>query len=128
MAQEVQDQVQGAAAGARTDEARQAEPAGDDQPEGTRTPAGRRLAAPPQPTHEEVVARAELGRWIPRSVLPADRDQLLQAATDAGAPDDVLEELRALPAARRFGTVSQMWEVLGNQNEPHPQPRTDQHP
>ena len=61
--------------------------------------------------------RSRLGRYIPMAALPGDRDRLLAGARELQAPDDVLAELRRLPAGEKFETVSQVWAALGHHNE-----------
>lgn len=118
MAHEVRGLVQGGPMDGRGEEWREPEPAGEDQPEATVIPAGERRGGAPAPlTAEEVEGRSQVGRYLPLSSLPGDRESLLQAATDGDAPDAVLAELRRLPADRRFETVSQVWAALGHHNE-----------
>jgi hypothetical protein len=91
------------------------EPAGDDQPE---LSSGRlEGGAPPGMTYEEVEARSRLGRFIPRSSLPGDREQLILGAHELNAPDDILEQLAALPAGETYQTVNEIWAALGHSNE-----------
>lgn len=117
MAREVRGTVQGVA-GSRAEEWREPEPAGEDQPEATGVPAGdRRSGAPQGMTNEEVEQRSELGRYLDLSALPADRGALRRTAERYNAPDAVLDELDRLPADRTFGTVSEVWAVLGHVNE-----------
>jgi hypothetical protein len=56
---------------------------------------------------------------VPRSVLPADRDQLRAAAAEMNAPDEVLDQLAQLPPGRTYQTVSELWAALGHANEEH---------
>jgi cytochrome P450 len=67
-------------------------------------------------SRQEIAARSELGRWIPRSALPTERDALLRLLPPA-TPDHVVELVSALPAGRSFETVTQMWGALGHVNE-----------
>jgi Protein of unknown function (DUF2795) len=118
MREEVSAHTRGGAGGSRTDEWREPEPAGEDQPEPTLIPGGPRPGGAPEPlTAAEVEERSQLGRWLPRSALPARRDGLLAAARDAQAPEEVLADLRRLPPDREFATVAQIWAALGHHNE-----------
>ena len=86
----------------RVEEWRDPEPAGEDQPNPTLAPAGfERAGAPPGMTPADVEGRSEVGRYIPLSALPGDRDDLLAR----------------LPEERRFETVAQIWAALGGYNE-----------
>lgn len=102
----------------RVEEWRDPEPAGEDQPNPIRTPVGyERSGAPPGMTPEEVNQRSRIGRYIPLSALPGDRDDLLAAAEEMEAPDDVIDRLAALPDDREFETINQVWAALGGHNE-----------
>jgi hypothetical protein len=115
MAHEVRGLVQGDGSDSRVEEFHDPEPAGEDQPD----PGRGRLAggAPPGMTYEEVEERSRLGRFIPRSSLPGDRDALILGASGLNAPDDVLRQLAELPANETFRTVNEIWEALGHANE-----------
>ena len=115
MAHEVRGVVQGDGSDSRVAESRDPEPAGEDQPE----PGRGRLegGAPPGMTYEEVAERSRLGRYIPRSRLPGDRETLVLGANEMDAPDDVLAQLASLPAAETFRTVNDIWAALGHSNE-----------
>ena len=118
MAREVESHTRGAPSGSRAEEWREPEPAGEDQPESTAIPAGEHPAGAPSPlTGAELEARSRFGRWIPRSALPARRDELVRAADAADAPAEVLMDLQGLPADQTFQTVYEIWDALGYRNE-----------
>jgi hypothetical protein len=121
MANEVRGQMQGnTAAGGRTEEWHDPEPAGEDQPDATLVPEGeRRGGAPAGMTAEEVEQRSQLGRYLPMSGLPSDADGLRRAAREQQAPDGILAMLDRLPDGDRYETVSQVWAALGHANETH---------
>jgi hypothetical protein len=120
MAKEVEGHLEGSPANSRAEPWHEPEPAGEDQPESTVAPEGPRRGGAPAPlTAEEVEQRSQLGRYLPRSVLPADRGRLRQAAAELNAPDNILDELAQLPEGRRFVTVSEVWAALGHHNEEH---------
>ena len=73
--------------------------------------------APPGMTYDEVEQRSRLGRYIPRSSLPGDREALVLGAKTLEAPDDVIAQLASLPAEERFRTVNEIWAALGHHNE-----------
>jgi hypothetical protein len=93
----------------------QPEASGDDQPE-VGVP-GVEGGAPPGMTYEEVEQRSRLGRYIPRSSLPGDRDALVLGARTLDAPDDIIAQLAGLPAEEQFQTVNEIWAALGHHNE-----------
>lgn len=118
MAHEVRGLVQGGPLDARGEEWREPEPSGEDQPEATADRTGALRGGAPRPmTSDDVETRSRIGKYIPLSALPGDRESLLRAAQESKAPDDVLAELRRLPADRQFETVSQAWAALGHHNE-----------
>jgi hypothetical protein len=117
LAHEVEGVVKGTAGG-RAEEFREAEPAGDGQPETSLVPEGDDGSGAPQGmTAEEVELRSRFGRYINRSALPGDRDRLRRDAEGNEAPDDVLAEIDRLPTGVRFQTVSEAWAALGHHNE-----------
>ena len=119
MAREAQSQTRGRPGGSRAQEWREPEPAGEDQPEPEAIPAGPRPGGAPEPlTGEELAARSNFGRWVTRSVLPADKADLVQMAHREAAPTEVLAELERLPEGRTYETVYEIWDALGHRNEP----------
>ncbi|MEO3928057.1 DUF2795 domain-containing protein [Plantactinospora sp. CA-294935] len=119
MDREVQGTVQGSVGG-RAEEWRDPEPAGEDQPGLTRAPGNdTRAGAPQGMTSEEVEQRSRLGRFIPLSALPGDREGLRRSAEQNEAPDEILAQLDRLPPGTQFQTVSEVWAALGHANETH---------
>jgi hypothetical protein len=114
--EQMSKEVRAQPSGSRTQEWYEAEPAGEDQPDATLLSHGLPPGSAGSPTPEEIAARSELGRWIPRSVLPADRERLLVAMADS-VPATVIDQVRSLPAGRSFETVFEVWEALGHANE-----------
>jgi hypothetical protein len=109
--EQMQHEARGIAYGgvdSHTDDFRDPEPSGD-------TP--RAGGAPPGMTYDEVEGRSRLGRYIPRTSLPGDRDDLIAGATEMNAPDDILNLLESLPEGETYETVAQAWEALGYHNE-----------
>ena len=116
MAHEMRGVVQGGPVGARAEEWREAEPAGEDQPQDSLVPernAGRRGGAPFGMDADQREARSRLGRYLNRSAFPADRATLTAAARAAHAPDDVVDALSHLAPNDRYQTVSEVWTALG---------------
>ena len=68
------------------------------------------------PEHE-VERRSQLARHIEGSVFPADRDALLASAERTKAPDEVVVDLRQLPADLTFDTLEAVWEAIGGEPE-----------
>ncbi|MEO3747801.1 DUF2795 domain-containing protein [Plantactinospora sp. B5E13] len=119
MGREVKGTVQ-STAGGRAQEWREPEPAGEDQPIISRAPdSDTRTGVPQGMTPGEVEQRSRLGRFIPLSALPGDRESLRLRAEENEAPDDILAQLDRLPANTQFQTVSEIWAALGHPNETH---------
>jgi hypothetical protein len=116
---EVRGIVQGGV-DSHTDESRDPEPSGEDQPQDTWEGSGERTGgAPPGMTYQEVEARSDLGRFIPMHSLPGKRAELIAGARDLNAPDSVLGQLGQLPEDTTYQTVSEIWAALGHHNEAH---------
>lgn len=112
LAQEVEDLVR---AGKEThaEEWKSAEPSGEDQPEVDLAPESTLHGGVPEGMSEEdVTGRTELARWLGRGVFPAVREVLIDRVMDAGAPDDVVAEVKRLPSGREFANVGDVWRTL----------------
>ena len=57
--------------------------------------------------------RAALAEVLGKEVWPAYRDALLAKAQEATAPDDVLAQLRRLPAGEQFTNIQDVARALG---------------
>jgi hypothetical protein len=107
---------QGAPVEARVEEEREQEGPADGQPTpDARLSGGRATAA--SLDLDDAEARADLARFLKPSTFPADREALLADATGNHAPEVVLERLQALPAARTFQNVQEVWAALGGKVE-----------
>jgi uncharacterized protein DUF2795 len=114
---EVEGHVHGSPSGGRAEEWRQPEAPANGEPEATAVPVPDSVArsdAEIVMTPEEVEGRSRLGRYLHRTALPADKTRLLEAAQDARAPDDVMEELERLPDDETFETAARVWAALGH--------------
>jgi hypothetical protein len=101
MRQEVLGTVLGIA-GSRAEEWKMAEPAGEDQPDATRT-----IDA------ASANDLSRFGTYIGLSALPGDRETLRLSAETLAAPDDVLADLDSLPDGVTYATVTEIWAALG---------------
>jgi hypothetical protein len=99
--QEVLGTVQGVAGG-RAEEWKMAEPAGEDQPDTTRS-----IDA------ASANDLSRFGRYVGMSALPGDRAAVRHSAENLNAPDDVLTDLETLPEGVVFHTVTEIWAALG---------------
>jgi hypothetical protein len=60
--------------------------------------------------------RADLARRLRPSTFPARPEQLAVVAREEGAPDDLVDRIRALPD-RLYDTVAEVWEAMGGDVE-----------
>jgi hypothetical protein len=118
LAQEVRGLVQGGHA-THVEEWADPQAPGEDQPEDGRVLSGTRQGLAPGLTEEAVEERSEIARFLGRSAFPGDRDRLLEVAAENQATDEVLTELRRLPAERTFDNVGGVVEALGLPQEEH---------
>ncbi len=112
---QVEGHLQGQPGDARVEGWRESEPADDRQPQVSTVPypdPQSRSDVDLQFTPKEIEDRSRLGQYLPRTLFPANREELLRAAEDAGAPDDVLDEIRTLPADQTVETPARAWAAL----------------
>lgn len=110
--QETRSLQQGAPVESRVEEHREQEGPGEDQPTpDARLTGGRATAA--SLDLDDAETRADIARFLTPSTFPADRDTLLGDARSNQAPAEVLERLQALPAARTYENVQDVWGALG---------------
>jgi hypothetical protein len=74
-------------------------------------------AAAGDPSEAEVELRSEVARALRPSVFPATGAQLVAAAAQRFAPDEVIDLLRGLPGDATFPTVEAVWEQAGGRRE-----------
>lgn len=106
----------------RAEEWKEAEPAGEDQPDpgALGEPEDRQPAPPPGMTNDEVTLRSELAAHLnPRSAFPAEVSDLLGALADTNAPDGLRDLVRRLPTGRMYENVGEVFEALGYHTEDH---------
>jgi hypothetical protein len=103
----------------RAEEWKEAEPAGEDQPDPGRLgePPDHQPGVPRGMTAEEVELRSELGAALPRSVFPTDESGLLSHLIDSGAPDRLRLLIRQLPSGRTYDHVGEVVQALGLHEE-----------
>ena len=96
------------------------EPSGEDQPDVDLMPNGTLAGGVPEGmTEQDVELRSELASYLGR-VWPATTTELLSTVIDNGAPEAVVEQLRALPPARSFENLQELWGALsGGHVESH---------
>jgi hypothetical protein len=120
--EEMEHEVQGmmtAERPTRAEEWKEAEPAGEDQPDPGRLgePADRLPGVPAGMTLEEVELRSEIAAALPRSVFPADESALLGHLVDTNAPDRLRQLIAQLPTGRQYDQVGDVVKALGLHEE-----------
>lgn len=63
-------------------------------------------------SHADVELRSEVADYLDRSVFPAGREILVDAAMSKEAPDRIVALLEQLPAGRQFDNVGDLWRHL----------------
>ena len=106
MAREVRDITQGQPGDGRSEEWRDMEPSGDDQPD---------VSLIPEIDPESAEDRAEIAEYLRRSIFPAKPQGLLKEAMRNEAPDRVLDEIRQLDPNASFKSVAEIWSALTGQ-------------
>jgi hypothetical protein len=107
--------TRGAPPGSRAEEWREPEPPAEGEPEVSATPEAdtqARSDLPQNMSPYEIEERSRFGQYLPRSLFPADRRELLRAAQEAGAPDDIIDDLRQLPSGETFENPARAWAAL----------------
>jgi hypothetical protein len=123
--EEMEHEVQGMMKAERpthAEEWKEAEPAGEDQPDPGRLgePADRQAAPPPGMTNDEVELRSRLAGFLkPRSTFPADVSGLLDAMADTNAPDRFVQLVRQLPTGVVYEGLPDVLAALGLHEEDH---------
>jgi hypothetical protein len=103
----------------RAEEWKEAEPAGEDQPDPGHLgePADRLPGVPAGMTLEEVELRSEIAAALPRSVFPTDESGLLGHLVDTNAPDRLRQLIAQLPSGQVFEQVGDVVKALGLHEE-----------
>lgn len=94
--------------GVRTEEWREPEPPGEDQPDATWAPGD-----PAAGATNAIQLRSDLARYLDRFAFPADRDRLLGTLTAHAAPQQLLDLAGSLPGGVTFARLSEVLAALG---------------
>jgi hypothetical protein len=102
----------------RSDDAREVEGSGEDEPAtDARLTGDRGLVGEGQLGPDELEFRSDIARHLDPSIFPADREGLLGSARDNNAPAGVLAAIGRLRAGTTFENVEEVWEALGGTPE-----------
>jgi Protein of unknown function (DUF2795) len=115
---ETEAMERGAPVPSRSEEFREVEGAGDDEPApDARLRGDRGIVPEDQLGPDELEARSDIARHLDPSIFPADREAVLESARDNNAPVGVLGELARLPEGVTFDNVEAVWEAVGGSPE-----------
>ena len=103
------------------EEWREAEPAGEDEPEIKPVIAGGIQPGTPEGmTPADVELRAELAKHLRPSIFPATREALVSTAMDEDAPGRIVQLLEQLDDGnRQYVNLQEVWTALGGHGEAH---------
>jgi Protein of unknown function (DUF2795) len=94
----------GAPVESRTDEEREEAAPGEGEPTADQRLQGGRPAG-----LDDAEARSQFARFLHPSAFPADREALLRSAADTGAPDTIVQAIRALPEGKVYDNLQSVW-------------------
>ncbi|GIL29885.1 DUF2795 domain-containing protein [Actinocatenispora comari] len=117
LARETREYVE-AGHSSRAEPWRETEPADGSGPEAELLPTAEGVGGtPPGMDGDDVAGRSDLARLLDPGEFPADAKRLAATAARHQADDATVAALRALPADRRYRTVSEVWAALGHRTE-----------
>ena len=97
-----------------------AEPSGEDQPDVDLSPDGTLAGGVPDGMTElDVEQRSEIAGYLGKEVWPAGSHALVAKASELGAPDAVIDQLRRLPDTAVFDNLQDVWQALQGGTEAH---------
>jgi Protein of unknown function (DUF2795) len=109
---ETRSEIQGGHA-TRTEEWREPEPPGEDQPDATWAPEGERGGVPPGETPEGIQVRSDLARHLDRATFPTQRAGLVAHLSEHNGPQWLIDEASRLPADTTFTGLADVLAALG---------------
>ncbi|SHN27414.1 DUF2795 domain-containing protein [Cryptosporangium aurantiacum] len=119
MARETEGLVRSGHSG-RTEEWRDPEPAGEDQPEADRAPNATLTGGVPEGiTPAGVEERSELAAHLGKEIYPAYRDALVDRLVETNAPGRLVTAVRDLPPDAEYQNAGELAEALGLGHESH---------
>jgi Protein of unknown function (DUF2795) len=104
----------------RSEEWREPEPPGEDQPDATWAPAGQPGSAPPAEDFEAIQLRSDLARHLDAAAFPAGRGHLVETLAAHHAPQRLLDIVAGLPEDARFANLHELLTALGLPIESRP--------
>lgn len=97
----------------RSEEWREPEPPGEDQPEATWAPEGRTGSGEGGPDPRDIQLRSDLARYLDRATFPASRERLLDTLAGHQAPQQLADLVAGLPPESAFANFWELARGLG---------------
>lgn len=104
----------------RSEEWREPEPPGEDQPDATWALVGKQGSAPPAVDPDAIEARSDLARHLERGVFPTGRAGLIATLEAHHAPQSLIDLTAALPGTGTFANLHDVLVALGLPTETRP--------
>jgi hypothetical protein len=116
MKRETAPLTHGAPVDSRAQESREPEGPADGEPTSDEVISTRDETPPRSLPDEQIELRRDLARYLERAIFPASREEILENAREAGAPDLIVREFERLPTGR-FQAFPDVWAALGGEVE-----------
>jgi hypothetical protein len=97
----------------RTEEWREPEPAGEDQPDATWAPEGKPGSGEGGEDPDGIQLRSDLARYLGRATFPASREDVLDTLASHQAPQRLADLVGRLPAGASLASFAALAEALG---------------
>lgn len=104
----------------RSEEWREPQPPGEDEPEATWAPTGRPGGTPAGEDWGQIELRSDLARHLDRRAWPATRAHLIDTLESHQAEQRLLDLVSALPADATFANLHEVLTALGLPIEERP--------
>jgi hypothetical protein len=97
----------------RSEEWREPEPPGEDQPDATWALVGKQGSAPAAVDQDAVETRSDLARHLERGMFPAQRADLIRTLEAHHAPQSLIDLAATLPEDTTFANLHEVLTALG---------------
>jgi hypothetical protein len=97
----------------RSEEWREPQPPGEDEPEATWAPEGRPGGTPPGEDWDTIELRSHLAQHLDRTAFPATREHLIEVLQSHQAEDQLIDLASGLPEGATFASFRDVLQALG---------------
>ena len=97
----------------RSEEWREPQPPGEDEPEATWAPEGRPGGTPPGEDWDTIELRSHLAQHLDRTAFPATREHLIEVLRAHQAEDQLIGLASGLPEGATFASFRDVLQALG---------------